>query len=143
MYSKSYFGNMSRAGFGPGISIAKLSNIMLEILLQLPVGTKNLKNNIVYNMGLTGQMSTTRDINEAWTQTKKKAVKLYPEKFILDNRNTLNWSDSSKKVLDKNISLINFKKLNNLSENENCNVNQFISKLIKYYEKNKSLKVSH
>jgi len=141
MYSKRYFGNMSRAGFGPGISIAKLSNIMLEILLQLPVGTKNLKNNIVYNMGLTGQMSTTRDINGAWTQTKKKAAKLYPEKFILDNRNTLNWSDSSKKVLDKDISLINFKKLNNLSENENCNVNQLISKLIKYYEKNKSLKV--
>ena len=119
MFSKSYFGNMRRAGFGIGISIAKLSEIMLEILLQFPVGTKNLKNNIVYNMGLTGQMSTTRDINEAWTQTKKKAAKLYPEKFILDNRNTLTWYDSSKKILDKDISLINFKKLNNLSENEN------------------------
>lgn len=140
MFSKSFFGNMSRAGFGPGISKAKLSKIMLEILLQLPVGTKNLKDNIVYNMGLTGQMSTTRDINEAWTQTKKKAAKLYPEKFILDKRNTLNWNDSSKKALDKDISLINFKKLNKLAENENCSVNQLISKLIKYYEK-KSLKV--
>ena len=138
MSSKSFFSNMSREGFGPGISKAKLSNIMLEILLQLPVGTKNLKDNILYNMGLTGQMSTTRDINEAWTQTKKKAAKLYPEKFILDNRNTLNWNDSSKKALDKDISLINFKKLNKLAENENCNVNQLISKLIKYYEKNKS-----
>ncbi len=138
MFSKSFFGNMSRAGFGPGISKAKLSNIMLEILLQLPVGTKKLKDNILYNMGLTGQMSTTRDINEAWTQTKKKAAKLCPEKFILDNRNTLNWNDSSKKALDKDISLINFKKLNKLAENENCNVNQLISKIINYYEKNKS-----
>ncbi len=135
MSSRSFFGNMSRAGFGPGISKAKLSSIMLDILLQLPVGTKNLKNNILYNMGLTGQMSTTRDINEAWTQTKKKAAKLYPEKFTLDNRNSLNWYDSSKKALDKHISLINFKKLNTLAENENSTVNQIISKLIKYYEK--------
>ncbi len=135
MSSRSFFGNMSRAGFGPGISKAKLSSIMLDILLQLPVGTKNLKNNILYNMGLTGQMSTTRDINEAWTQTKKKAAKLYPEKFTLDNRNSLNWYDSSKKALDKNISLINFKKLNALAENENSTVNQIISKLIKYYDK--------
>ena len=67
MFSKSYFGNMRRAGFGIGISIAKLSEIMLEILLQFPVGTKNLKNNIVYNMGLTGQMSTTRDINQQFS----------------------------------------------------------------------------
>ena len=129
---------MSRAGFGPGISKAKLSQIMLEILLQLPKGTKNLKDNIVYNMGLTGQMSTTRDINEAWFQTKKKAAKLYPETFILDNRNSLNWNDSSKNVLDKDISLVNFKKLNKLAENENCNVNQLVSKIIKYYDKNKS-----
>jgi hypothetical protein len=137
MFNKRFFGNMTRAGFGPGISKAKLSQIMLEILLQLPKGTKNLKDNIVYNMGLTGQMSTTRDINEAWTQTKKKAAKLYPEEFILDNRNALNWNDSSKKILDKNISLANYKKLNKLAENENCNVNQLVSKIIKYYEKNK------
>jgi len=136
VFSKNYFGNMSRAGFGPGISKTKLSNIMIDILLQLPVGTKNLKENIVYNMGLTGQMTPTRDINDAWTQTKKKAAKLYPDIFTLDNRNSLNWNDSSKKVLDKDISLVNFKKLNKLAEIENCNVNKLVSKLIKCYEKN-------
>ena len=136
MFNKRFFGNMSRAGFGPGISKAKLSQIMLDILLQLPVGTKSLKENIVYNMGLTGQMTPTRDINEAWTQTKKKAAKLYPDKFTLDNKNALNWNDSSKKVLDKEISLVNFKKLNKLAEIENCSVNKLVSKLIKYYEKN-------
>ena len=31
-----------------------------------------------------------------------------------------------------------YKKLNNLAENENCNVNQIVSRIIKYYEKNKS-----
>ena len=31
MFSKRFFGNMSRSGFGPGISIAKLSKVMLEI----------------------------------------------------------------------------------------------------------------
>ena len=133
MFSKSIFGNMSRAGFGPGISKAKLSKIMLEILLQLPKGTKNFKNNIVYNMGLTGQMSTTRDINEAWNQTKKKAAKEYPEKFVLCDRGILRWNDEATKVLDKKISKVNFQKLNDLADIENCSVNQLVSKIIKHY----------
>ena len=129
---------MSSAGFGPGISKAKLSQIMLEILLQLPKGTKNLKDNIVYNMGLTGQMSTTRDINEAWNQTKKKAAKEYPETFVLIDRGILHWNDGSTKVLDKKISTVNFQKLNDLADIENCSVNKLISKLIKSYEKGKA-----
>jgi hypothetical protein len=129
---------MSRAGFGPGISKAKLSQIMLEILLQLPKGTVNLKDNIVYNMGLTGQMSTTRDINEAWNQTKKKAAKEYPEKFVLADRGILHWNDGSTKVFDKKISTVNFQKLNDLADIENCSVNKLISKLIKSYKKGKA-----
>jgi len=135
MFSKSFFGNLNRSGFGTGISKTKLSKIMLEILLQLPTGTKNLKETIVCNMGYTGQMSTARDINEAWTQTKKKAAKDYPGKFNLDNRNTLSWNDDTKEVLDKDISLANFKKLNKLADIEDSSVNQIVSKLIKYYEK--------
>lgn len=57
-----------------GLSKAKLSQAMLEILLQLPVGTTHLKETVVYNVGFLGQMSTTRDINEAWNQTKKRAI---------------------------------------------------------------------
>ena len=137
MFNKSFFGNMNRAGFGSPISKTKLSNIMLEILPQLEFGTKNSKDNVIYNMGFTGEMSTTRDLNEAWTLAKKKAAKEYPDMFVLNARNTLDWYDDSKKELDKNISLVNYKKLNKLAEIENSNVNQIVSKLIKCFEKNK------
>ena len=135
MFSKKIFGEMRRAGLNVGMSKAKLSQAMLEILMQLPMGTTNLKETIVAHMGLLGQMSASRDINEAWNQTKKKAAKEYPEKFILDGRKVLIWNDGSVKILDKKISLANFKKLNELAERENCAVNQIVSKLIRYYQK--------
>ena len=86
-------------------------------------------------MGLLGQMSATRDINEAWNQTKKKAAREYPEKFLLDGRKVFHWNDGPVKILDKKISPANFKKLNELAEKENCAVNQIVSKLIRYYQK--------
>ena len=69
----------------------------------------NLKETIVDHMGLLGQMSATRDINEAWNQTKKKAAREYPEKFMIDGRKVLHWNDGSVKILDKKISSANFK----------------------------------
>ena len=137
MFDKKMFGQMRRAGMGVGISKAKLSQAMLEILVQLPEGTTNLKETIVANMGLLGQMSATRDINEAWNQAKKKAAREYPDKFILDDRKILHWNDGSVRVLDKKITTANFKKLNDLANAENCSVSQIISKLIKNYEKAK------
>lgn len=137
MFDKRAFGQMRRGGMGIGISKAKLSQVMLEILLQLPKGTTNLKEIIVANMGLLGQMSATRDINEAWNQAKKEAAKLYPEKFVLDGRKILKWNDGSFEVLDKKISTPNFKKLNAIADTEGCNVNTLISKLIRFYEKAK------
>ena len=103
--------------------------------MKVPEGTTNIKDVVVANMGLPGQMSATRDINEAWNQAKKKAVKLHPEKFIYDGRNILHWIDDSIEVLDKEISTPNFKKLNKLGEKEGCNVNTLVSKLIKSFEK--------
>jgi hypothetical protein len=82
-------------------------------------------------------MSTTRDINSAWNETKKKAAKLYPGKFILDGRSVLHWNDGSAKILDKKISSANYKKLNELAGTENCNVDVLVSKLISYYKKHK------
>jgi len=137
MFDKKTFAQMRRAGMGIGISKAKLSEAMLEILIQVPEGTTNLKEVIVANMGLLGQMSSTRDINEAWNQAKKKAAKLFPDKFMLDGRKVLHWNDGSIEVLDKKISASNYKKLNVLAEKEGCNVNALISKLIKSYEKSK------
>ena len=119
------------------LSKGRISKMMLDILLEFPSGSKNLKDNVTLRLGIIGQMSTTRDINAAWNETKKKAAKLYPDKFILDGRNVLHWNDGSVIVLDKAISSANYKKLNELADFENCNVNAIISKLISYYKKHK------
>lgn len=86
---------------------------------------------------MIAQMSTTRDINAAWNETKKKAANLYPEKFILDGRGVLHWNDGNVKILDKKISNANYKKLNDLANTENCSVDALVSKLISYYKKHK------
>lgn len=138
MFSKKMFGNMRRAGMTVGLSKGKISKAMLEILVQLPTGTTHLKETVVANLGLLGHMSATRDLNAAWNEAKKKAAKEYPEKFILDGRKVLHWNDGSVKILDKKISSVNFKKLNDLAEIENCSVNQLISKLLKNYQKGKA-----
>ena len=119
------------------LSKGKLSKMMLDVLLEFPFGAKNLKVNVTLRLGIVGQMSTSRDINEAWNETKKKAAKLYPDKFIIDGRNGLLWNDGSVKVLDKKISNTNFQKLNELAEKENCSVNALVSKLISNYKKHK------
>ena len=138
MFNKKMFGDMRRAGMTVGLSKGKISKAMLEILIQLPTGTTHLKETVVANLGLLGNMSATRDINAAWNEAKKKAAKEYPEKFILDGRKVLHWNDGSVKILDKKISSVNFKKLNDLAEIENCSVNQLISKLLKNYQKGKA-----
>lgn len=135
MFSRNIFSEMRRAGMGVGVSKTKLAQAMLEILLQLPKGTTNLKETIVGHLGLLGQMSPTRDINAAWNDAKKRAAREYPEEFVLDDRKVLHWNDGSVKIIDKKISPANFKKLNELAEKEDCAVNEMVSKLIRYYQK--------
>ncbi len=120
------------------LSKNRLSKMMLEILLQFPAGTKNLKDNITLRLGSIAQMSATRDINEAWDATKTKAAKLYPDRFLLDKRKVLQWNDGSVRVLDEKISLINFKKLNELAETQGCTVNALVTKLIAHFNHRKS-----
>jgi hypothetical protein len=110
---------------------------MLERLLELPDGAINLKENVTLRLGMVGQLSSSREISAAWNETKKKAAKLHPDKFILDGRGVLHWDDGSVKILDKKISSANFKKLNELAETESCNVNSMVSRLISSYKKNK------
>lgn len=119
------------------LSKGRLANMMLERLSELPVGAKNLKENVALRLGMIGQLSTSREINAAWNETKKKAAKLYPDKFILDERGVLHSNDGSVIILDKAISSANFKKLNELAGNEKCNVNSIVSRLISTYKKNK------
>lgn len=135
MFNRKTFSEMRRAGMGVGISKTKLTQAMLEILLQMPKGATNLKETIVGHLGLLGQMSPTRDINAAWNDVKKRAAREFPEKFVLDDRGVLHWDDGSVKIIDKKISSANFKKLNELAERENCTINRMLSKLIRYYQK--------
>ena len=131
------FGDMRRSGMSVGLSKGKLAKAMLEILVQLPTGTTQLKETVMANLGMLGHMSATRDINAAWNEAKRKAAKEYSGKFILDGRKVLHWNDVSVKILDRKISSVNFKKLNELAEIDNCSVNQLISKLLKNYQKGK------
>ena len=104
------------------ISKTRLANMMLESLLGLPYGAKYLKDNATLRLGMVGQFSTSREINAAWNETKKKAAKRHPDRFMLDDRGVLHWNDGSVKILDKTISSANFKKLNELADIEKCNV---------------------
>ncbi len=133
MFDRRMFAEMRRAGMGVGVSKSKLSQAMLEILVQLPTGTTDLKETIVHHLGLLGQMSSTRDINAAWNDAKKKAAREYSDKFLLDSRGVLHWNDGSVKVLDKDLSAANLKKLNELADAEQCSVNQIVSKMIRRY----------
>ena len=138
MFDRRMLAQMRRGGMSVGLSKAKLSGAMLEILTQLPAGTENLRETIVAHLGLMGQMSATRDINAAWNETKRKAAREFPEKFLLDDRNVLHWNDGSVKVLDKKISAANFRRLNELAGAEDCTVNQLVSKLIRQHNKGKA-----
>lgn len=135
MSNRGIFADMRRAGFGVGVSKAKLVKAMLEILPQLPVGTQRLKDTVVAHLGTLGQMASTRDLSAAWNEAKKKAAKQNPDKFILDERSVLHWNDLSVAILDKKISAANFNKLNELAQKDGCTVNQLVSKLIKTYQK--------
>jgi hypothetical protein len=124
-----------RRGFGVGISTNKLAKMMLEALLQLPKGTNNLKDHVVANLGMVGQMCTTRDINAAWNHAKKMAANEHPERFILDGRKGLHWNDGSVSILDRSITTANYKKLNEIADSEGRSVNELISRLIRNYKK--------
>jgi len=137
MFDRRMFAEMRRAGMGVGVSKSKLTQAMLEILVQLPPGTADLKETIVAHLGLLGQMSATRDINAAWNDAKKKAAREYPDRFLLDSRKVLHWNDGSVKVPDKDLSAANLKKLNELAAAEQCSVNQIVSKLIQHYKRHR------
>ena len=134
MFTKRFLGRMRRSGFGTGVSKNKLSKYMLDILLQLPAGTTNLKETVVANMGMIGQMSASRDINAGRDIAKKAAAREFPEKFVLDARKGLHWNDGTQKILDKTISASNFKKLNELASEMSCSADQMVTTLIRIYK---------
>lgn len=81
------------------LSRGRLSKMMLEKLLEFPSGAKHLKENVTLRLGMVGQLSTSREINAAWNETKTKAARLHSDRFILDGRGVLHWNDGSVKIL--------------------------------------------
>lgn len=138
MFDRKTYSYMKRVGIGVEISKKQLKQEMIETLLQLPEGTSKLKEAVISHLGVSGQMISIKELNNIWNQVKKSVAKSNPDKFILDNRNVLHWNDGSVKILDKNISPTNYKKLNELANNDNCSVNAIVSKLIKVYVKSKA-----
>jgi hypothetical protein len=135
MFDRKSYADMRRAGMGIGVSKTKLVHAMTEILLQLPKGTTNLKDTIVSHLGMIGQMTPISEINAAWNDVKKRVAKDHPEKFILNDRKVLLWNDESITLMDKKISSANYKKLNELADQEHCSVNQIVTKIIRFYIK--------
>lgn len=138
MFDRKTYSYMKRVGIGVEISKKQLKQEMIETLLQLPEGTSKLKEAVISHLGVSGQMISIKELNNIWNQAKKSVAKSNPDKFILDNRNVLHWNDGSVIILDKKISPTNYKKLNELANNDNCSVNAIVSKLIKVYVKSKA-----
>ena len=69
---RGYFAQVRRAGFGIGISAAKLTKALVEVLSQLPPQATLSKEVVAQHLGLLGQMSKTRDINAAWNSAKSR-----------------------------------------------------------------------
>ncbi len=136
MFDRRTMGRIRR-DMGIGVSKAKLSHSMVEVLVQLPDGTSNLKDTIVAHLGMLGQMAGTRDINAAWIDAKRKAAREYPERFVLDGRKVLHWRSEAPRELDKKISSVNFTKLNDVAEEEGCSVNALVSRMLKTYKNKK------
>ncbi|MFK7983765.1 MAG: hypothetical protein AB8G86_27560 [Saprospiraceae bacterium] len=111
----------------------ELSQMMMEKLLTLPPKTTKLKEQVYTKLRGFLLLAANRNVIAAWKKTKKEAIKLYPDKFILDEKEVLHWNDGS--VLDKKISTTNFKKLNKLAKAEGVDVNKIVTKLINVYKK--------
>jgi len=115
----------------------ELSTIMLERLLELPPETKKWKEQVFLRLGDIRFLTNRKSLNSAWELAKEKAAKLHPDKFLIDEKKTLYWNDGIIRILDKKISTANFKKLNDLAEKEDCNVNAVITKLLRLHKKQK------
>ena len=82
------FARMRRAVFGPDVSVGKLTQAMVEVLLQLPEDASLSKDRVVEHLGPLGAMSTTRDLAAAWGAAKRRVARDHPTLFRVE-RNVL------------------------------------------------------
>jgi len=131
---RGYFAQVRRAGFGIGISAAKLTKAMVEVLSQLPHQATLSKEVVVQHLGLLGQMSKTRDINAAWNSAKRHIAREQPERFCLDGK-VLRWTSAIEDRPREKLSTAGHRKLAALAAKEGMTPDEFLSGLISSWRK--------
>lgn len=126
---RGFFAEMRRAGLGTGISTAKLTSAMVEVLSQLPPGIKPSKDAVVQRLGLLGQMVTTRDINTAWNKAKCQVVRKHPDRFCLDGK-VLRWASDMEGRAREKLSAAGHRKLAALAAKEGLAPDELLGLLI-------------
>ena len=126
---KSYFAQMRRAGFDVGVSTAKLTKAMIEVLLQLPPQATLSKDVVVLNLGLLGQMCKTRDINAAWNSAKRQVAREHPDKFCLDGK-VLSWASDKDDRPREKLSPAGHRKLSALAAKQGVTPDELLNRFI-------------
>ena len=129
-----YFAQVRRAGFDIGVSAAKLTQAMVEILSQLPPQATPSKEVVVQLLGLLGQMSKTRDINAAWNSAKRQVVREHPDRFCLDGK-ILRWARTDEDRPRQRLSAAGLRKLAALASKQGLTPDELLSRLISCWRK--------
>jgi hypothetical protein len=126
---RGYFAQVRRAGFGIGISAAKLTKALVEVLSQLPPQATLSKEVVAQHLCLLGQMSKTRDINAAWNSAKRQVAREHPERFCLDGK-VLRWASDTEDRPREKLSTAGHRKLAALAAKEGMTPDELLSRLI-------------
>lgn len=115
---------------GGGLSQGKLSRAMVEVMLQLPSDVAPSKEVVVQYLGLIGQVSTTRDINAAWTSAKKQVLRDYPGQYCLVGKALRRAPASGAGRATERLSAAGLRKLAALAAKEGVSPDEMLGELI-------------
>jgi len=127
---RDLFADVRRAGFDIGLSAGKLAKAMVEVLSQLPAGSKISKEVVVRHLGLLGQMSKSRDLDTAWDKAKRQAARELPGRFWLDGR-ILRWESERADLPREKLSAAGRRRLEDLAAREGVSPDALLAALIR------------
>lgn len=126
---RDYFAQVRRAGFDIGVSAAKLTKAMVEVLLQLPPEATPSKDVVAQHLGLLGQMSKTRDINAAWNSAKRQVAREHPDRFCIEGK-VLRWASGKEVRPREKLSPAGHRKLAALAAKQGITPDELLNLLI-------------
>ena len=126
---RSMFAQARRSGFDLGVSTAKLTRAMVDVLLQLPADALPSKDAVVQCLGMLGQMAKTRDINAAWDSAKRQVARDHPERFCLDGK-VLRRTEAVADRPREKLSAAGHRRLGTLAAKEGVSPDELLSRLI-------------